>query len=269
MSEQALQRLQGRGTLDDANVLRDDDPPLLRFERTTLENRHKTIETGRYGYKDAILVYVRAYGDIKTEVPYVAWTTVLVPTVEQVMVEKQVPVIIERVRPDGTTFEEEEFRQKTVYEDRETFAEEEKYPWFEQLDDRLRNGRISQSYRDYCRNMFEQWRQKGEVPLDGKPVAEWNMISGAQQATLIDLGLNTIERVAQMSEDAMTEVGMGAREIKRKAEAWLEADVDNELSSAKIVSLEAALDRESEERQGLQAKLAELEKMLEAQTSPD
>ena len=47
--------------LDDPNVLREDDPPRLRFEKVLLEDRYVTEETGSYGYKDAIKVHVSAY----------------------------------------------------------------------------------------------------------------------------------------------------------------------------------------------------------------
>jgi len=265
MSDAIREALSRSDVLDDPNVLREDDPPMLRFERTTMENRHKTEETGRYGYKDAIIVHVRSYGDTKTEVPYVAWTTAMVPMIEQVMVEKQVPVIVERVAADGSISEEEEYRKKTTMEERATYEEEEVFPWFDQLDERLRNGRISQRYRDHCRKAFAQWKERGDIPIDGTPVADWRMISPAQQNTLIDAGINTIERVAEMNEDAMQTIGMGARDMKKKAVAFLEAGQGTEKTAAQIVTLTTKLDTEREQRHGLEEKVAELEQMISAQ----
>jgi len=48
----------------------EDRPPLLRFEKSTEEDRDKSIEEGRFMYRDVDMVYVKAHGDNKSEVPY-------------------------------------------------------------------------------------------------------------------------------------------------------------------------------------------------------
>ena len=159
--QQALD--QGR-PLDNPNILKEDNPPLLRFTRGTLENRRETLETGRFGYRDAIFVHIRAYGDNKTEVPHVVKKIVDVATTEQIMIEKMVPVLVERTDPDtGIISQEEEFRKKTVMEERKTFKEAEIWPWFDILDFRLQNGFISQRISDYCHMAYEKWAETGIV----------------------------------------------------------------------------------------------------------
>jgi hypothetical protein len=258
--------------LDDPNIMAEDDPPMLRFERGTLENRHITEETGRYAYKDAIFVHVRSYGDIKTEVPYVVRTTVMVPTLEEFIVRKKIPIIVRQKVTDEetglvTTQETTEYEERDTTEERATYTEEEITPWLTQLDERLRNGRISQEYRDYCFSYFDKWEATGEVPIDGHPVSEWNMPSEAQKRQLIDAGINTVERVAEMNEDAMQVVGMGGRDLKKKAGTWLLAGQDQNRSAAQVIALESKADQKDEEmanmQQGYEAEISRLKAEME------
>jgi hypothetical protein len=249
------------GSLNDPNILKLDNPPLLRFERGTLENRQKTIETGRYTHKDATFVHVRSYGDNKTEVPYVVWTTEMEPTEEEVIERKIVMVKVRHVNSDGYIREEEVPEERDERVTNQTWKEVEVTPWEDTLRYKVRNGLISQQYVDYCLRQYSVWKEKGDVPLDGFPVVEWNMISPAQQRSLIDAGINTVERVAEMNEEAMEVVGMGARDIKKKAETWINAGVESAQATARILNLEQ---EKEQDRTYFEQKIAELEaKMLE------
>ena len=230
------------GALNDPNILKEDTPPMLRFERVALEDRHATIERGVYSHKDAHQVNIRSYGDNKTEVPYIVWTTMKVPTIEQVLVRKKTPTKVRLVNEDGTVREVEEIEERETMEDQTTFTDEDVFPWIDVLKDRLRNAFITQSYYDHCINQYEFWKEKGDVPLNGFPVVEWNMVSPAQQRTLVDAGINTGELVAEMTEDAMETVGFGSRELKKKAQAWMTANTDTAPQAAYIMRLEEAVE---------------------------
>tara|TARA_Y100000310_G_scaffold181396_2_gene181330 strand:- start:4546 stop:5364 length:819 start_codon:yes stop_codon:yes gene_type:complete len=245
-------------------TMMEDDPPMLRFDRCTLENRMKTEETGRYAHKDAIRVFVRSFGDNKTEVPYIVWTTVMVPHTETILVKKPVPIVVREA--DGS--EHTEYREQEAPEEKITYIEEDIYPWLDQLDERLRNNFISQNYRDSCRKAFDTWKEHGDVPIDGVPVADWKMISPAQQENLIAIGINSVELVAGMSEDVMERYGMGGHELKKKAAEWLGANDDAGVAAGKIVALETRLESQANESQGLKEKLAELQAKIDAQNEP-
>lgn len=258
MSDAITAALARNQPLDDPNILKEDKPPRLQFQRETREDRMITETTGRYGFRDVIVVYVQAYGDQKTQTPYIVWEKVNQPATEMVAVRKPVPVVVREPDANGIMVERTIYEERDTMEERQTFVPVERWPWFEQLDERLRHGRISQAYRDHCRRSYEQWRQHGDVPLDGTPVAGWVQISPAQQATLIAVGYNTIEKVAQMTEEGMIAVGVGARDLKKKAEAYLKAD-DRAASSAQIHNLETRLSEEAERNKTLATKLKALE----------
>lgn len=267
MATNLARALEQNRPLDDPNILKEDDPPMLRFERSTLENRHETVKTGTFSYKDATFVHVRSYGDTKTEVPYVVKTTIMVPSYEDVIVRKKVPVLVRTQDPEtGVTSEKTEYEERDTLEKQETFTEETIYPWFVQLDERLRNGRITQSYRDYCRSYYEKWEETGEVPIDGIPVKEWSMIGEAERHRLLDAGFNTVERVAEMNEDSMELIGLGARELKKKATTFLTAHLDVNRSAAKVLALENRIEQQA---QGYEAKMAELQQMIDNYKADD
>ena len=60
----------------DPGAKMEDDPPSIRFVNDTVEDRAKSISTGRYYHAPCIKVFVRAKGDQKSEVPYIAEKTV-------------------------------------------------------------------------------------------------------------------------------------------------------------------------------------------------
>ena len=254
------------GALNDPNILKEDTPPMLRFERIALEDRHTTIERGVYSHKDAHIVYIRSYGDNKTEVPYIVWTTMKVPTTEQVLVRKKTPIKVRLVNDDGSIREVEEIEERETLESQDTFHDEDIYPWIDVLKDRLRNTFITQGYYDHCIKQYEYWKEKGDTPLDGFPVVEWNMISPAAQRTLIDAGINTVERVAEMTEDAMETVGFGARDLKKKAQAWMTANTDTAKQAANILRLEEAVDNM---QSSYEKKIAELQEQIAAKEADE
>lgn len=256
------------GALNDPNILREDSPPSLRFERKALEDRHMTIERGVYTHMDAIVVHVKSYGDLRTEVPYVVQTSIWVPTETEVSVRKSVPVILREV-VDGEVVEKTIHEQRDTMETQQTWKQEEIYPWFETLADKLRNGFITQSYSDHCHRVFEVWKEKGDVPLDGFPVIEWNMISPAQQRTLVDCEMNTVELVAEMGEDVMERVGMGARDLKKKASAWLNANTDTAQQAANMMALQEEVDNNGKLFSAYEQKIAELNDRIAAMEEPE
>ena len=83
---------------------------------------------------------------------------------------------------------------------------------------------------------------------------QWPSLSRAQVENLLAAGVRTVEDVAAMNESAMQKVGLGARELKKKAVAYLETRdankateminalrVENETKDQRIASLEARL----------------------------
>lgn len=69
---------------------------------------------------------------------------------------------------------------------------------------------------------YDAWQRGQEVPLNGTAIKGWPVIGPAQQENLIRLGILTVEDLASMNAEGHTRIGMGALDLQRKAQAWLE-----------------------------------------------
>ncbi len=62
---------------------------------------------------------------------------------------------------------------------------------------------------------------------DGTPLSEAPWLSAAQRAELKALKITTIEGLAGLDGTPLSRIGMGGRELKNKAQAWLDAAAGN------------------------------------------
>lgn len=98
------------------------------------------------------------------------------------------------------------------------------------------------------RKKYELWKEGLEAPPMGTSVKEWPLLSPAQVQNLLACRLLTIEDVAEMTEQAMLQFGMGARELKEKAREWIKGkEVANAIA---------------QENQELKKELAELRELV-------
>ena len=104
--------------------------------------------------------------------------------------------------------------------------------------------------------------QKGLEPVhDGTPLEEWPPLSPAQVANLKALQVHTVEQLANITDTAIQKIGMGARDLKAKAGAWLDqAQSGAALSKAlaENAQLRAQLDTMKENHDQLAAAVARL-----------
>ena len=244
------------------DAFKEDDPPVLRFENGTSEDREESIKQGRMVHVPTIEVHIRARGDDKAEVPYVAegWTFEARTVEKEVQrpvfrtVEKNGEWVEEQVMITDTVQEEYKFRVATT-------------PWQDQLKERLHHGRISQRYYDYCMTALAKFKEGSEMPIEGTPIIGWNQINMAMQKNAVDLGINTIELAAEMGDEAMDALGMGAREVKKKAIAYCAAS-DGQINGSKLVALESENERLRVQSDTLAAKFADLEERIQEDSKP-
>jgi hypothetical protein len=61
-----------------------------------------------------------------------------------------------------------------------------------------------------------------QAAADGTPLSEVPWLTAAKRAELKALNINTVEGLAGLDGTLLQRIGMGARELKSKAEAWLD-----------------------------------------------
>jgi len=128
--------------------------------------------------------------------------------------------------------------------------------WLDQLDKDKRDGRIPPEWVDKYSKAYQAWQSGQELPLEGTPIRGWGVISPAQQEALIRLNILTVEVLSSINDEGLRRIGMGAVDMRNKADAWLK-----QLSKAGKPTLEiASLKKENSE---LRTTVETLEKRLE------
>lgn len=233
----------------------EEKPPVLRFVRLAEEDRYASEDTGRTEYKDVVKVYVRAAGDNKCEVPFIAKDV----QYDVRKVVKEVGAVHTKRGVDPKTGQsvdveipvtekvEEEVRTRVTI-----------HPWIDQLRDKLKNGFITEDYFDYCKRALDRFMQSETAEINGVPLSDWRGVTEAMKKKAIDLGILSVEDVAEMTEDAMQAIGVGAREMKRKAKAWLDANDAPQVAAQRMINLE-------EDNEAMREQLAEMHALLKAQ----
>jgi hypothetical protein len=71
------------------------------------------------------------------------------------------------------------------------------------------------------RASYQIWKQGVEVPTHGTPIRSWPVASPSEVKRCIDANVLVVEDLAIANENALAQIGMGARAMKDKARAWL------------------------------------------------
>jgi len=107
----------------------------------------------------------------------------------------------------------------------------------------------------------EQWRrfkEDAEEATDGTPLEQWPAVSVSQVAELKAKKIRTVEQLAGVSDGQLQNLGLGARQLRDRAKAFLEAAAGN-------APLDAALLRESKLQEEIDALKAQMNSLIQAQ----
>ena len=141
-------------------------------------------------------------------------------------------------------------------------AEKEAHDWLNDLDRLAQNGNYPIEWAQHFRRQYESWKAGHEVPELGLSVRQWPSLSKAQAENLLAAGVRTVEDVATMNEQTMQRVGMGARELQRKARAYVDSRETNK-AAEQIAALQAEVENRDATITGLEQRLAKLEAAAE------
>jgi hypothetical protein len=93
--------------------------------------------------------------------------------------------------------------------------------WFDKLAIDIKNNRIPAQWVEGYRASYQAWKRGEEMPPEGTAIKGWGVISPAQQENLIRINVLTVEDLAVINDEGLKRIGMGARDLKNKAVAWL------------------------------------------------
>jgi hypothetical protein len=129
--------------------------------------------------------------------------------------------------------------------------------WFGHLREQVSQGRFPSEWLSAFEHKYKCWANDQEIPENGTPIKTWQAASPAQIKVLLELGVRTVEDLAAANEELLARVGMGARDLKRRAQTWLESSKD-------VGKAVEALNAERSRAEAAEARIASLEKQLQA-----
>lgn len=136
--------------------------------------------------------------------------------------------------------------------------------WLTQMKQQVREGRLKPEWENNYVRAYEHWKRGEEIPVNGTPIKGWPVLSPAQQKNAISANVRTVEDLAAANGEALQRLGMGAVEMKQKAEAWLKAASslgtvvqENSALKVKVRDLETQVKNLLERNQALAQQVAE------------
>lgn len=135
--------------------------------------------------------------------------------------------------------------------------------WFVYLDQQVVEERVPPEWVEKYKMAYEKFKKGEEIPLDGTAIKGWPVLSPAQQQNLIALGIRTVEDLAQINQEAIARIGMGAMALKEKAKNWLEAANNVGKLAERMTAFELQLGEMSERNRTLEDQNRLLRQKLE------
>ena len=94
--------------------------------------------------------------------------------------------------------------------------------WFLMLAGEVKAERWPQTWLDQLRAGYDSWARGQTPPESGIPLSTWPALSPAQVKNWAQIGIRTIEELAEANEETLSAYGMGSRDMKSRAGLFLE-----------------------------------------------
>lgn len=93
--------------------------------------------------------------------------------------------------------------------------------WLAMLKEEVRSGRFPQQWLEGFQSAFKAWQEGEEVPANGTAIRNWPPATPAEVKMLQDLKILTVEDLANANESLLSTIGIGGRQLRERARAWL------------------------------------------------
>lgn len=117
--------------------------------------------------------------------------------------------------------------------------------------------KVNEFYKKRFKVQYDDFKAGREPSHDGLPLTEWPVLTKAAALNLRNSKIFTVEQLADVVDTNLDSLGLGGRELRDKAKAYLERGV----GSKEITKVFAELEK-------LKADNAALHEMLELKTDP-
>lgn len=119
--------------------------------------------------------------------------------------------------------------------------------------------RIPSNWVPAVEEALERFKKNQEDPEFGTPIRNYPAISPAQARMLTDMGIVSVEQLADATEEALQRIGMGARAMKERAKTYLDAAKSTGITAAEHEKLVAENDALKVRNEALEERVSKLE----------
>jgi hypothetical protein len=116
---------------------------------------------------------------------------------------------------------------------------------------------VQEQDKDRWPEAYRKFKEDGEQATDGTPLEQWPAVSVSQVAELKAKKIRTVEQLAGITDGQLNNLGLGARQLRDRAKAFLEAAAGN-------APLDAALLREAKLQEEIDALKAQVASIISA-----
>lgn len=141
--------------------------------------------------------------------------------------------------------------------------------WLKDLETAVREDRFPAQWLQSYRSIYADWKAGREIPTEGTPILTWPAVSRSQADACLNMNIRTVEDLANANEAALTGIGMGARALKERANAWLQSANETGKVAAELEQLrtenaqqKVTIETLTKDKAQLEAKVQELESEL-------
>jgi hypothetical protein len=106
---------------------------------------------------------------------------------------------------------------------------------------------VNEEHRARWPRHYEAFKAGREAPLEGTPLSEWpcSLMTPARVKELAFFNVRTIEALAELTDAALQNLGMGARELRERARTWLEVARKGAAPIERLMARVEELERET------------------------
>ena len=138
--------------------------------------------------------------------------------------------------------------------------------WFDKLKQDVTEGRCPREWLAAFKEIYKEWCEGREAPINGTPITDWPPVSPSQVKTLLSLHVRTVEDLAAANEEVLSRIGMGGRALKQRAVDWLTSASSTGVASGEITALKAQNENLQARNEQLETQLKELAAKVDSLT---
>lgn len=113
--------------------------------------------------------------------------------------------------------------------------------WLARKRSEAMSGIIPQAWYDAFAAAFAAWQKQEELPVNGVPIKTWPVLSPKERSMCLAANILTVEDLAGLTEQGLAFLGIGARLLKEKAQAWLASAENHGKVALQMTALQAEL----------------------------